>query len=424
MLLSVCVSSFRTSFHLLSKMESDEILLSRALKRARSGASGSDDDADDSGRRVHSSLLETVETVSLDELDEHAGSRRRPFGSSGDRTEDPNAHSCCDCTGCGCSCHVDEGQSVDIRPIDSYVCYLFDYDLFSVPSNRQHFDLLLEYLRDESILDRCVVVSLATDTYRSAVDSRAERSEIDPNVLRYRPSIIESIEETRSDVRRSFRNLIVQGSVADWFTVKASLHYPTYLVYIRLVGSRNDLRADYVLNVDYANRVFTSNKGSYGLKIAKLVAHTRAKYFGIRHYNFTPLIENARLRALKYRASKDAARERRERLDASKNEDRDVRESRGVRETRNDRNDQRNETRKETRTEARIDVRSVTREGRVPSVSASLVGSVQDGLREASRDGSESRDARNDRLPVSDLMRKRVRTQSEQVSVIDDDRFL
>lgn len=66
----------------------------------------------------------------------------------------------------------------------------------------------------------------------------------------------------------------------------------------------------------------------------------------------------------------------------------------------------------------------MTREGRVPSVSASLVGSVQDGLREASRDGSESRDARNDRLPVSDLMRKRVRTQSEQVSVIDDDRFL
>ena len=184
-------------------------------------------------------------------------------------------------------------------------------------------------------------------------------------------------------MRRSFRNLIVQGSVADWFTVKASLHYPTYLVYIRLVGSRNDLRTDYVLNVDYANRVFTSNKGSYGLKIAKLVAHTRAKYFGIRHYNLTPLIENARLRALKYRASKDTARERRERLDTSKNEDRDVRESRVVRETRNtrnDRNDQRNETRKETRTEACIDVHSVTREGRLPSVSASLVGSVQDGL--------------------------------------------
>lgn len=278
-------------------MDSDEALLASALKRDRTG-SGVEDDVDESSRTLHSSLLETVETMTLDELDDSAGSVRRSHLN--ERNAPPYA--CCECTGCACSCHSDELEPADVRPIDSYVCYLFDYDLFSVPSNRQQFDLLLEYLRDENIFDRCVIVSVATDTYRSAVDSRAERSSHDPNVLRYRPSIIESVEETRSDVRRSFRNLIVQGGSNDWFTVKASLNYPTYLVYVRLVNSRNDVRADYVLNVDYANRVFTSHKGSFGLKIAKLVAHTRATYFGIRHYNFTPLVESLRLRSLKQRA--------------------------------------------------------------------------------------------------------------------------
>lgn len=247
----------------------------------------------------------------MDELDDSAGSVRRS-NVLNERNAPP--YGCCECTGCACSCHSDELQPADVRPIDSYVSYLFDYDLFSVPSNRQQFDLLLEYLRDENIFDHCVIVSVATDTYRSAVDSRAERSSHDPNVLRYRPSIIESVEETRSDVRRSFRNLVVQGGCSDWFTVKASLNYPTYLVYVRLVNSRNDVRADYVLNVDYANRVFTSHKGSFGLKIAKLVAHTRATYFGIRHYNFTPLVESLRLRSLKQRAlrsrkAKDAGEE-------------------------------------------------------------------------------------------------------------------
>lgn len=291
-------------------MDSDELLLARALKRDRTGT-GVEDDVDESSRTLHSSLLETVETMTLDELDDSAGSVRRS-NVLNERNAPP--YGCCECTGCACSCHSDELQPADVRPIDSYVCYLFDYDLFSVPSNRQQFDLLLEYLRDENIFDHCVIVSVATDTYRSAVDSRAERSSHDPNVLRYRPSIIESVEETRSDVRRSFRNLVVQGGCSDWFTVKASLNYPTYLVYVRLVNSRNDVRADYVLNVDYANRVFTSHKGSFGLKIAKLVAHTRATYFGIRHYNFTPLVESLRLRSLKQRAlrsrqAKDAGEE-------------------------------------------------------------------------------------------------------------------
>lgn len=286
---------------------SDESLLASALKKSRGGyaQSSADEDEeslDDFARQVHSSPLETIQTITLDELDDanprsyNVEQKRFSSDTSG------NTMVCCECTGCVCSCHSSQDLSTESRPIDSYVCYLFDYDLFSVPSNRLQFDLLLEYLREENILDHCVVVSVVSDTYRSPADSRTERSSLDPNLLRYRPSIIESVEETRADVRRSFRNLIVQGATSDWFNVKASLNYPTYLIYIHLLGSRNELKADYVLNVDYANRVFTSSKGSYGLKIARLIAHTRATYFGIRHYNFTPLMENARVRALKVRA--------------------------------------------------------------------------------------------------------------------------
>lgn len=227
---------------------------------------------------------------------------------------------CCDCTNCTCSCHVnDQMFAPDLeRPIDSYVVYLFDYELFNVPQNYNKFEILYDYLNEERIFDRSYVVSVATDTRRddylmyergsrnrNVVESRLERSEIDSNVLRYRPSIVESIDETRNDVRQRFRGLVVQGSRYDWFTVKSVLNYPAFIIYVRVLNSKNDLPAvDHTIIVDPSHKTFISSPGTHGLKIARILAHTRTKYFGIDHFNFSHLLEQANLRILQRAASK------------------------------------------------------------------------------------------------------------------------
>lgn len=231
-----------------------------------------------------------------------------------------NNGSCCLCRGCACSCHVLDEHSLSLapdieRPIDSYVVYLFDYELFTVPQNYNKFEILYDYLNEERIFDRSYVVSVATDTRRddysfyardasnrnkgSTVESKLERSEVDVNVLRYRPSIVESVDETRNDIRQRFRGLIVQGSRHDWFTVKSVLNYPSFIVYVRVLNSKNNLPSvDHTIVVDPSHKSFISSPGTQGLKIARILAHTRSKYFGIEHFNFTPLLEQSNLRII------------------------------------------------------------------------------------------------------------------------------
>lgn len=237
-----------------------------------------------------------------------------------DDNKSKDKQQCCDCTDCTCSCHVnDQMFAPDLeRPIDSYVVYLFDYELFNVPQNYNKFEILYDYLNEERIFDRSYVVSVATDTRRddylmyergsrnrNVVESRLERSEIDSNVLRYRPSIVESIDETRNDVRQRFRGLVVQGSRYDWFTVKSVLNYPAFIIYVRVLNSKNDLPAvDHTIIVDPSHKTFISSPGTHGLKIARILAHTRTKYFGIDHFNFSHLLEQANLRIIQRAASK------------------------------------------------------------------------------------------------------------------------
>lgn len=244
---------------------------------------------------------------------------------------------CCVCYGCACSCHVlDEHALIapDVeRPIDSYVVYLFDYELFTVPQNYNKFEILFDYLNEEGIFDRSYVVSVTTDTRRddysyyvrgdndrgvdgngsnkgsgigskNTIESKLERSEVDVNVLRYRPSIVESIDETRNDIRQRFRGLIVQGSRYDWFTVKSVLNYPSFLLYVRVLNSKNNLSfVDHTIVVDPSHKTFISSPGTQGLKVARILAHTRTKYFGIEHFNFTHLLEQANLRIIQRAAT-------------------------------------------------------------------------------------------------------------------------
>lgn len=233
-------------------------------------------------------------------------------------TKTDDSDKCCECRDCSCSCHVnDEMCSPDLeRPIDSYVVYLFDYELFNVPKNYNKFEILYDYLNEERIFDRSYVVSVATDTRRddfsmyergnrNLIDSKLERSDIDSSVLRYRPSIVESVDETRNDVRQRFRGLVVQGSRHDWFTVKSVLNYPSFVVYVRVLNSKNDLSAvDHTIIVDPSHKTFISSPGTHGLKIARILAHTRTKYFGIQPFNFSNLLEQANLRIINRAASR------------------------------------------------------------------------------------------------------------------------
>lgn len=228
--------------------------------------------------------------------------------------------SCCVCNGCSCSCHVRDDTfsttTIDAeRPIDSYVVYLFDYELFTVPQNYNKFEILYDYLNEERIFDRAYVVSVTSDTRRDdyalyprnkggTVESKLERSDVDANVLRYRPSIVESVDETRNDIRQRFRGLIVQGSRHDWFTVKSVLNYPSFIVYVRVLNSKNNLPCvDHTILVDPSHKSFISTPGTQGLKIARILAHTRSKYFGIDHFNFARLLEQSNLRIIQRSAA-------------------------------------------------------------------------------------------------------------------------
>jgi hypothetical protein len=102
----------------------------------------------------------------------------------------------------------------------------------------------------------------------------------------------------RKNVQHRFRGLVVHGGQYDWFTIRSSLHFPSFLVYVKLACSKNDIHADHTILVDTANLNFISPQGTFGFKIARILAHTRAKYFGIPHFNFEPLIEQVNLRAL------------------------------------------------------------------------------------------------------------------------------
>lgn len=245
---------------------------------------------------------------STNNIDGNAGGDNKSYNERGDV--------CCPCTGCLCSCHASFSDGVvdkdDERPIDSYVVYLFDYELFTVAQNYQKFELLLEYLKDENIFDRSYVVSTVSDRLRDSysisssagarsTDSRLERCVYDTNVLRYRPSIVESVNDTRSDIRQQFRGLIVQGSTHDWYNVRAALNFPAFLIYVRLASSKNDLAADHIILVNWQQKSFVATRGSYGYKIARILAHERTKYFGIHPYNFEPLVKHVSFLSLQRR---------------------------------------------------------------------------------------------------------------------------
>lgn len=298
-------------------------VVSKFLSERLKGTPGNNGDAiDPFGYRLPSHLIPQVTEISIDELDGNGRSavRNSTSGSSSlssvtfqsaDNLGGRLSSSCCPCVGCTCSCHLDGGYSYAEcdRPIDSYVAYLFDYELFNVPQNLQKYEVLLDYLREERIFDRSYVVSISTDTQRDNytmsgagggrnTQSKLQRCEYDSNVLRYRPSIVESTDDTRNDIRHKFRGLIVQGGKYDWFTIRSTLHFPAFLVYVKLACSKNDIHADHTILVDTSNLNFISSQGTFGFKIARILAHTRSKYFGIPHFNFAPLIEQANVRAL------------------------------------------------------------------------------------------------------------------------------
>lgn len=230
--------------------------------------------------------------------------------------EDGRRLSCCPCTGCLCSCHTSAEKLAGVvdhnavLPIDTYVVYFFDYELFSVPRNMESFDVLVEYLRQERIFERSYVVSVSSDTQRDAyamvvpgggrsnTESQIERSEYSNNLFRYRPSIVESIDDTRADVRQRFSGLIVQGSRHDWYTVRAALNFPSLIVYVKMAHSRNHVQSNHSIIVDMSQRSFVSTPGTLGLKVARILAHERAKYFNVPHFDFGPLVEQTNLRAL------------------------------------------------------------------------------------------------------------------------------
>lgn len=236
----------------------------------------------------------------------------------GDKTD---AKECCSCPECLCSCHVRLGVDEPLLPIDSYVVYFFDYELFSVPRNMYSFEILVEYLRRERIFDRSYVVSVSSDTQRdgyamivpgsgrSNTESQIERSEFSSNLFRYRPSVVESLDDTRSDIRQLFRGLIVQGSKHDWYTVRASLNFPSLIVYVKMTHSRNDIQANHTIFVDMSHRSFISTPGSVGLKIARILAYERAKYFNVPHFDFRSLVEQTNLRDIQRSAVQEEQRQ-------------------------------------------------------------------------------------------------------------------
>lgn len=235
-------------------------------------------------------LRSTVE-VSIDDLEENE--QARPSRSERDSDQ------CCPCFGCPCSCHASDLCVSEVeRPIDSFVVYLFDYGLFSVPKNSSKFDVLLDYLHEEGLYDRSYVVSVSTDQQKAGMENGLSRSSRDTSLLRYKPSVVESLEDTRNDVRKKFRGIVVQNSGYNWFAVRAALNFPSIIIYVRLSCSRNDVPADHTIVVDPANPQFVSSPGSYGFKIARILAHTRFKFFGVDNFDFSEILESNNMRML------------------------------------------------------------------------------------------------------------------------------
>lgn len=243
----------------------------------------------------HADVLPTLRStieVSLDDLEENEHDRSS-------RNEQRSGDQCCPCFGCACSCHASDLCVSEIeRPIDSFVVYLFDYGLFSVPKNSSKFDVLLDYLHEEGLYDRSYVVSVSTDQQKSGMENNLCRSSRDSSLLRYKPSVVESLEDTRNDVRKKFRGIVVQNSGYNWFAVRAALNFPSIIIYVRLSCSRNDIPADHTIVVDPSNPQFVSSPGSYGYKIARILAHTRFKFFGVDNFDFSEILESNNMRML------------------------------------------------------------------------------------------------------------------------------
>lgn len=216
---------------------------------------------------------------------------------------------CCGCSSCSCACHAEKlfNNPESMRPVDSYVAYLFDHGLFDVPNNRDHFEILIDYLRSEGIFSRSYVVTVANDqardpftgsSGRNSLDCDVVRSRENNDVLKYAPSIVQSVDSSRSDVRRYFTGLYAMGADSDWFTVKSSINFPSYTVYVHVARTKNRIPADYSILVDYGANEFCKTPGTYGLKIAKILTFLRHKYFDIPMCDFGPLLEDARIRSL------------------------------------------------------------------------------------------------------------------------------